>query len=672
MRIAPRAVLPLVAVLVAAGTVAVTAAHSSDSATSVPAASTDPLQEAVAASAAPGHHWAPGAEKYGESKRTNVPVTMADGTVLRATIDAPLDQATGKPAAGPFPVLLTQNTYGNDTAGQLGSSAIGVDPYFVKRGYIDVAVDVRGSGNSGGTYDLFDPEQIRDGVALVNWAAALPHANGKVGLHGASYLGINQLLTAGAVGKNSPLKAIFPLVSGNDIYRDTAFMGGIPDTEFDAVYLGGLLPVVNLLDPVTSFLLHPLQVGSFAQVLLRHLRNTVDYNALFLAKTYLGGPDSYDTPYWDAKAPDNALADVVANGIPAYLVGGEHDIFQRGEPLNYAGLQNAWAGRAVHAPMGAGQRTTGRYQLIDGDYTHLQMAVNSSAFDPLQLQWFDTWLKGADTGMEETRTPLHYYDIGTRHYAETTTYPIAGATPTTYYFSGTRTGSAPSRNDGTLTTAKPSAATGADTAAWSPAGTSICDRSADQWAMGALSLVTSKLPRPTPCLDDDRLGQSGPTALTYTTAPLSHATTLAGPIAATLYATATTRQSEWVVNVEDVAPDGTSEPLTQGALLGSARAVDASRSWKVKGSTVIPYHPYTRASAVPVTPGAVTKYQVEVFPTYTTIAPGHRLRVTVDTTDFPHLIPTPSQLLALAGGIYRVQRTAAYPSSVTLPLRPAK
>jgi uncharacterized protein len=628
----------------------------------------DPLGEAIAASAAPGHSWTPGPAIYGESKQTGVPVTMADGTVLRATIDTPLDKATGLPAAGPFPVLLTQTPYGNDVAGQLGSSAIGVDPYFVERGYLDVSVDVRGTGNSGGTFDLFDPKQVQDGVALVHWAAGLPHANGTVGLHGASYLGVNQLLTAAAVGGNSPVKAIFPLVSANDVYRDTAFMGGIPDTEFDVAYLGALLPLVNLMDPVAAFLRNPAQLTSSVRVLLQHLANTVDYNALFLAGTYLGGTDSYDNAYWQDKAPQNVLADIVANGIPAYLVGGEHDIFQRGEPLNYAGLQNAWAGRPATAPMLPGQPTTGRYQLLDGDYTHLQLALNATALDPLQLEWFDTWLKGADTGMGQTPTPLHYYDIGTGHYAETTSYPLTGATPTTYYLSGTRSGSAPSRNDGTLTTTKPAAANGADTVLWAPLSQSSCDRSTDQWIMGALSQAAGNLPRPLPCLDDDRPTQTGPTALTYTTASMPAATTIAGPISATLYATATTAQTQWVVNVEDVAPDGTSQPLTEGALLGSARAVDDSRSWTVDGHTVMPYHPYTAAAEKPVVPGAVTEYDVEVYPTYTTIAPGHRIRVTVTTNDFPHLLPTPEQLLGLLGGSCQLQRTAAYPSSVTLPL----
>jgi putative CocE/NonD family hydrolase len=630
----------------------------------------DPLQEAIAASAAPGHHWTPEPEAYVVSKQTDLAVRMADGTVLRADVATPADPATGKPAAGPFPVLLIQTPYSKNALGAAGSSAIGIDPYFVKRGYIDVAVDVRGTGASGGTFTLFDPKQVSDGVALVNWAARLPHSSGVVGLHGASYLGIDQMLTAGAVGRGSPLKAIFPIVPANDIYRDTAFMGGLPDGEFDVTYLGGLLPLVNLLAPLIDVLENPAGLAGQVKVLLEHAANTLNFNALFLLQTYFGGPQSYETAYWHVRSPGSVLSKIVANGIPAYLVGGEYDLFQRGEPLNYAGLQNAWAGRPVSTPMMPGQHVTGRYQLLDGPYTHGSIAFAGNSLDQLELEWFDTWLRGADTGMAQTPTPLHYYDLGTNHYARTRSYPIAGATPRTYYFSGLRSGSALSQNDGTLTTVAPTAATRADTVAWAPVGSSICDRSVDQWIIGAFTLVTDRLPLPVPapCFDDDRLGQTGPTALTYTTAPLESPRTLAGPISATIYATASTTETEWVVNVEDVAPDGTSKPLTQGALLGSARALDAARSWQVDGATVLPYHPYTKAASTPVPRGAVVRYLVEVFPTYATIAAGHRIRVTINTTDFPHLMPTPGQLGHLLGGVYKVQRSAAAPSSITLPL----
>jgi hypothetical protein len=70
----------------------------------------------------------------------------------------------------------------------------------------------------------------------------------------------------------------------------------------------------------------------------------------------------------------------------------------------------------------------------------------------------------------------------------------------------------------------------------------------------------------------------------------------------------------------------------------------------------------------PVVPGQVTRYDVEVFPTFDTLAPGHRLRVTVATSDFPHALPTATQLPNLVGGVYALEHSSAYPSSVELPL----
>jgi predicted acyl esterase len=76
----------------------------------------------------------------------------------------------------------------------------------------------------------------------------------------------------------------------------------------------------------------------------------------------------------------------------------------------------------------------------------------------------------------------------------------------------------------------------------------------------------------------------------------------------------------------------------------------------------------TRESAQPVVPGATEAYQIQVFPTLATLPAGDRLRVTMATTDTPHLSPIPSQLEQLAGGRYDIMRTPAAPSSLTADL----
>ena len=66
--------------------------------------------------------------------------------------------------------------------------------------------------------------------------------------------------------------------------------------------------------------------------------------------------------------------------------------------------------------------------------------------------------------------------------------------------------------------------------------------------------------------------------------------------------------------------------------------------------------------------GELTRYDIEVFPTAALLAPGHRLRLTVTTYDFPHLVPTRPQRSALAGGTYRISQGGVHASHLVVPL----
>jgi predicted acyl esterase len=160
---------------------------------------------------------------YGVSQPVDIPVTMNDGVIISTVVVYPTNPATGTRAASTFPVLLTQNPYGNTP----DPTAVG--DYFVQRGYIYVASDVRGTGASGGQLSWFGRRQGKDGAELVNWAAhSLPGSDGRVGLDGCSYLGVDQWFTAAAVGPHSPLKAITPFCTDSNFYGDLTADGGIP------------------------------------------------------------------------------------------------------------------------------------------------------------------------------------------------------------------------------------------------------------------------------------------------------------------------------------------------------------------------------------------------------------------------------------------------------------
>src|SRR6201998_4504164 len=125
-----------------------------------------------------GPTWTPGAARYGVGMQHNVGIPMSDGVVLRADIHYPTNPETGEPASGPFPVLLSLTPYGKKApppAAQIGG---GATPYLITRGYIEVMVDVRGSGVSGGSFEMFGERQTQDGIQLVDWARKLPEPNG--------------------------------------------------------------------------------------------------------------------------------------------------------------------------------------------------------------------------------------------------------------------------------------------------------------------------------------------------------------------------------------------------------------------------------------------------------------------------------------------------------------
>ena len=493
-------------------------------------------------------------------------------------------------------------------------------------------------------------------------------------------MGINQFMTVAAAGPNSPIRAVFPIISGHDIFSDTVTAGGIPDVEFSAAYLG-LVAGLNAANPAVEPLAELPSTASLSAltgglstaptVELQHSRALLSTDVSTLANVETGGREAYDGPYWAVRSPASYLKDLVDYRIPAFLVGGWNDLFQQGEPLNYTTLQNLYAGRPADAPMKPGQRTTPRYQLLMGPWMHVTTGtgINMAA---IQLEWFDQWLLGQHTPLGSTTTPLHLNQLGSGKWLDTADWPVVPGRATTFYFGPGRSGTDPvSTNDGTLTTTAPTARTGADRVLWSPVS-SPCDVQTDQWSAGALPLVLAYAGARNPCDANDITLGAGPDALVYTSAPFRSPEAIGGPIDATVYAAANTTDAELAATVEEVSPSGRSVPLTSGALLGSLRAVDPGRSWRGgNGRYLLPYHPLTAASARPVRPGRVTRYDITVFPTFALIRPGWRLRVTITTADTPHLVPSAVQLPHLIGGVYSVQRRAGAASYLNVPLVPA-
>ena len=175
----------------------------------------------------------------------DVPIAMDDGILLRADVFRPV-------ADGRYPVLLTYGPYAKGLAFQdgypsawqrmvaehpdvaAGSSNLHqnwevVDPEkWVPHDYICVRVDSRGCGRSPGRVDHFSPREAQDFYQCIEWAGVQPWSNGRIGLNGVSYYGMNQWQVASLQPPH--LAAICVWEGAADFYRDASHHGGILST----------------------------------------------------------------------------------------------------------------------------------------------------------------------------------------------------------------------------------------------------------------------------------------------------------------------------------------------------------------------------------------------------------------------------------------------------------
>ncbi|MGZ5372140.1 CocE/NonD family hydrolase C-terminal non-catalytic domain-containing protein, partial [Aeromicrobium sp.] len=96
------------------------------------------------------------------------------------------------------------------------------------------------------------------------------------------------------------------------------------------------------------------------------------------------------------------------------------------------------------------------------------------------------------------------------------------------------------------------------------------------------------------------------------------------------------------------------------------RKLTAAKSRYLDGKLIQPFHPFTKASEKPLAPSEVAPIDVEVFPTGAQIQKGHKLRISIQAFDVPHLLPTVPQLAGTLT-VMKVHNSAKYPSELTIP-----
>ncbi|MBF6059369.1 CocE/NonD family hydrolase [Nocardia terpenica] len=611
----------------------------------------------------------------------DVPITMSDGTVLKANVYRPADAAG--PVREPLPVIVNLMPYTKllsnlaDSALSvpvLGDALMGflrgfdlsglglggltditralpaglartftVDRKLIRSGYVQVVVDVRGTGFSQGDWQVFGEREQRDGAEVVDWAARQPFSDGSVGMSGVSYSAINQLQTA----ERHPagLKALFPVVPGNDLLRDIAATGGGLGVGFLPPWLAGV-DGLKLIPDVRSLLTGTFDTRWLADRLADPL-TFVDYLVAALTIPSVDAiPDSLRALIRDDSAIRTSwLGHPERITVPTFISGGWHDLFAYDQTAIY---------RAIPLP-------TSEKKIVMGDTYHISEGSGFGApgapprLDVLQRAWFDRWLKGIHNGID-SYDPVTMFQQG-GGWTGSPSFPRPGMNYRRLYFDPAPSGTvAVSAHDGTLAST-PGAAARLTVA---PGLATVCSRDAATGTAGALGAMDL-------CGKDSRVAEVS--ALTFTSAPAAVATQISGPIAVHLETVLDATDGYWAATLNDVAPDGRSTVWTSGQLQASLRAVDAAKATRSpNGDYTDPYPILTLDSRQPIVPGETTTVDLGLAPTDGILQPGHRLRIDIYALNFPRGLPL-RPLLNESG--LRPQHLAldpARPSWVNLPL----
>ena len=246
------------------------------------------------------------------------------------------------------------------------------------------------------------------------------------------------------------------------------------------------------------------------------------------------------------------------------------------------------------------------------------------------VQWYDHWLKDTDTGVL-AGPPIKIWVNGANQWRTGEEWPLAGTDWKELYLS----------RDGALEEAAPKDEQAPDSFTHRPVA----------------PLIMNPFPLDPPVQ-----------FLSYTTAPLEKDLEVVGPATLYLNAALDGPDGDFIIKLKDVHPDGPEQVLTRGWLKASHREVDPERSkpWK-------PFHPHTKK--VPVEPGAVSEYAIDLRPMANLFEKGHRIKIEIfscdyptDRLDFTLLWPVWSHLSYSRNVSYQVHHSASYPSRLVLPV----
>jgi putative CocE/NonD family hydrolase len=500
----------------------------------------------------------------------NVDVPMRDGVILRADVYRPATDVA-------VPAVVNRTPY--DRSSPLIQLAAIEPERVVEAGLALVCQDVRGRfGSDGEFYTFFDDG--RDSFDTVEWAAAQPWCDGSVGMVGRSYAAAVQWL--GAAERPPHLRAISPIVTGSDYYHGWLYEGGAFQFGFNVFWIW--------------LMSRPREIGRLDQV-YRHLPlRTLPIEDLAWARLYAHWlAHSTNDHYWRSLSINRRYEQIE---VPALIVGGWYDVFIRGTLENYAGLrarggsEAARAGtRLVVGPWAHGS-TYGPYP----DHSFDLFAPDDGLDVPgLQLRFLARHLLGDENGLDD-EPPVRIFVMGENRWRDEDAWPLKHAREHRWYL----------RSDGRLTE-EPPREEPPDEYVYDPADPAPT-------IGGQTSLPARMMKMNSGPLDQGRL-ESRPDVLVYTSDPVEEPLEVTGPLTFVLHAATTASDTDFVVKLTDVHPDGSSIVIAEGVLR------TRFREGFERELLLEPQRP--------------SEFRVDLGATSNVFLPGHRIRVLVTSSSFP-------------------------------------
>lgn len=516
-------------------------------------------------------------------------IPMRDG--IKLSTDIYLPQTDGK-----VPLILIRTPYKKEMTEIQGR-------YYARRGYAVAVQDCRGRFGSEGVWEPFLNEP-KDGYDAIEWLAAQPWSNGKVGMIGGSYVGWVQWWAA---SQHPPhLVTIIPNVSPPDPFYNIPY-------EHGAFFIFGAIWWADILESKATGDLSGVAMSKIGDKKYGQLLKALP--VIDLDKTVLGKENPYwrqwiahpvDDSWWE---PADFLAKLKDVNIPAFHQSGWFDGDGIGTKLNYEQMKEYGHPNQKLTIGPWGHTDTAARKLGDHDFG--PQAVIDLQRD--YLRWFDYWLKGVDNGI--TKEPLvSIFVMGTNQWLHGNTYPLPETKFTKLYFSGAGKANT-SKGDGRLTLDEPPASAPPDKYVYDP-GDPTPDPDFYETTVEQDKQVRSADEKKKEAeANHEKVTAARQDILVYQTEVLKEPLTFAGPVSATIYASSSARDTDWFATLVEIDKDGKTFALCEGKLRARFRN-------SIKKAELLK-------------PGRIYEYKLDLWHTGITIPAGARLRVEVASATFP-------------------------------------